>query len=147
MLISQPYITNKITNNYKWNTNFEYKCKQNSTKTCKVTNFLKKFKNTFPFGKLLNLFETNVNVVYFHPIKVLAWLKSHIQENLNSNNWWMAIPIGLWGLDYRNCITKIETCYPSFPCPFSLNIYNSLNLNYYQAESILWHLNSKLFPC
>jgi pantothenate kinase-related protein Tda10 len=25
MLIFQPYIKNTITNNYKWNTNFEYK--------------------------------------------------------------------------------------------------------------------------
>lgn len=32
MLISQPYIKNKMANNYKWNTNFEYECKQNSNK-------------------------------------------------------------------------------------------------------------------
>jgi hypothetical protein len=64
----------------------------------------------------------------------------------------MTIPIGFDKLDYGGLtigivLQRLKLVILLFFVPFSLNIYNSLNLNYYQAEIALWHLNSKLFMC
>jgi hypothetical protein len=64
----------------------------------------------------------------------------------------MTIPIGFDKLDYGGLtigivLQRLKLVIILFFVPFSLNIYNSLNLNYYQAEIVLWHLNSKLFMC
>lgn len=79
MFISQPHIKNKITSNYKWNTNFEYECKQSSTKTCKVTNW-KYIKKYISFWKYIPLWwQTfkHLGLIYNYQIQMFHSILPH----------------------------------------------------------------------